>query len=356
VFDPISIQSHQGPYNVIFSDSALDMLNKSYEADSHFLIDKEVASLYGGKLGRVLDSKSVLLIEANEINKSLHRFPYYVETLISQNIRKNHRLVAIGGGIIQDITCFLAATMLRGIQWHFYPTTLLAQADSCIGSKSSINVGKTKNILGTFTPPKSIYIGTDVLKTLEEQEIHSGIGEMLKAHAIDGPESFDQIASDYDNILTDISVMKTYIYKSLKIKKSMVELDEFDKGPRNIMNYGHSFGHALESATNFVIPHGIAVTIGMDMANYFAFHFGNTSIGHYERMHKVLRNNSKGYDDVPIPEKEFFSALYKDKKNVGTQLKLILPDHNGRIAIRLFPNDDKFQYLCIEYFKEGRYH
>jgi 3-dehydroquinate synthase len=356
VFDPIVIQSHRGPYKVIFDDDALGLLNMNGEAESHFLIDKKVADLYGDELDRVLNSRSVLLIEANEVNKSLHRFPEYVEYLVSQSIRRNHRLVAIGGGIIQDITCFLAATLLRGLPWYFYPTTLLAQADSCIGSKSSINVAKTKNILGTFTPPEQVYVCTHVIRTLEEQEIHSGIGEMLKVHAIEGPESFNRIASDYNNLFTDMSMMKTYIYRSLEIKKLIIELDEFDKGPRNIMNYGHSFGHAIESATDFAIPHGIAVTIGMDMANFLALHLGNTGIGHYERMHKVLQKNAGGFEDVPIPETEFFSALYKDKKHIDSQLKLIFPDSNGKIAIGLFPNDDKFQGLCIKYLKEGRSH
>src|SRR5204862_184742 len=102
-------------------------------------------------------------------------------------------LLAVGGGITQDITCFLAATLLRGIDWHFYPTTLLAQADSCIGSKSSINVGAAKNILGTFPPPKQVTISTCFLDTLDPGDVRSGVGEMLKVHAIEGPGAFAKI-------------------------------------------------------------------------------------------------------------------------------------------------------------------
>jgi 3-dehydroquinate synthase len=355
VFDPLSIRSHWGQYNVFFDDDALGRLNNSFNAETHFLIDKKVAGLYGDVLDRVICSQSVLFIEAVEANKSLHKFPEYVEHLVSKSIRKNHRLIAIGGGIIQDITCFLAATLLRGLPWHFYPTTLLAQADSCIGSKSSINVGKTKNILGTFTPPEQVYICTDVLKTLEEPEIHSGIGEMLKVHAIEGPESFNRIASDYERMFADLSVMKNYIYRSLEIKKPIIELDEFDSGPRNIMNYGHSFGHAIESATDFTVPHGIAVTIGMDMANFVAFNLGKTDICHYERMHQILRDNARSYEDIKIPPEEFFSALYKDKKNSSTNLKLVFPDSEAKIAVGFFSNDDKFKNLCIKYFREVRF-
>jgi 3-dehydroquinate synthase len=320
----------------------------------HFLIDKRVADLYNGELNNVLNSHSVLLIEANEMNKSLDRFPEYVEHLVARGIRKSHRLVAIGGGIIQDITCFLAATLLRGLPWHFYPTTLLSQADSCIGSKSSINVADTKNILGTFTPPEQIYICTHVLGTLEEREIHSGIGEMLKVHAIEGPGSFNRIASDYKNLLKDTSIMTDYIYRSLQIKKPIIELDEFDSGPRNIMNYGHSFGHAIESATDFAIPHGIAVSIGMDMANYLAFHIGSGDAGHYKRMHPVLRENARGFEHVRVPRERFFSALNKDKKHTDTDLKLILPDSNGNIIVRLVPNDNIFKDTCIQYLEGDR--
>jgi 3-dehydroquinate synthase len=354
VFEPISILSHRGSYTVFFDEGALEAINETMGTGTHFLIDRKVADLYNDELSKVIDSHSVLLIEANEINKSLHRFPEYVKHLVSKGIHKNHRLVAIGGGIIQDITCFLAATLLRGLPWYFYPTTLLAQADSCIGSKSSINVADTKNILGTFTPPVQIYICTHVLKTLEAREVHSGIGEMLKVHAIEGPESFNRIASDYNNMLTDISMMGDYIYRSLQIKKPIIEADEFDKGPRNIMNYGHSFGHAIESATDFVIPHGIAVTIGMDMANYLAFHIDGSDASHYERMHPVLKENTRDFEHIVVPQEKFFSALSKDKKHTDADLKLILPDSKGKIIVRLISNDKKFRDLCIQYLKEDR--
>ena len=150
------IQSHRGPYEVHFDDDALVHLDRNVPPNAHFLIDKRVASLYGREMRSVLDSASVLQIDATEQNKSLEAMPRYVNHLVARSVRRAHTLIAIGGGIIQDITCFLAATLLRGLPWRFIPTTLLAQADSCIGSKSSINLGATKNILGTFNPPGDI--------------------------------------------------------------------------------------------------------------------------------------------------------------------------------------------------------
>src|SRR5204862_6898132 len=134
-----------------------------------------VAMLYDEELEPVLSSPSVLRVAASEPDKSLDRFPGYVEHLVGCGVRRGHVLVAVGGGVIQDIVCFLAATLLRGLEWHFVPTTLLAQADSCIGSKSSINVGEIKNILGTFTPPAQVVIAVPVLRTLSEEEVRSGI-------------------------------------------------------------------------------------------------------------------------------------------------------------------------------------
>jgi 3-dehydroquinate synthase len=354
VSDRLVIKSHKGEYTVLFDEDAMVRLNSGDLSGYHFIIDEKVAALYKDELNNIVSSKSVLIIEANEENKSLDKFPYYIEKLVSHEVRRNHILIAIGGGVIQDIVCFLAATLLRGLKWYFYPTTLLAQADSCIGSKSSINVGKIKNILGTFTPPEQIYICLNFLKTLEEREIHSGIGEMLKVHAIDSPESFNRIASDYENMLTDFFVIKTYITKSLEIKKAIIELDEFDKGPRNVMNYGHTFGHAIESATDFAIPHGIAVSMGMDMANFVAVRLGLTEIGVYERMYPILQKNLAAFEKIEIPTDKFFSAILKDKKNTDEKLRLIMPDRNSKIVSHLYPNNSLFQKVCAEYLTSGR--
>ena len=276
--------------------------------------------------------------------------PAYVSELVALNIKRGDPLIAIGGGIIQDITCFLASTLMRGLPWFFYPTTLLSQADSCIGSKSSINSGEFKNILGTFLPPEQVIIDVDFLQTLQQREIFSGLGEMLKVHAINNPESFNLISGSYEKILDDPTVMEEFIFNSLSMKKKLIEIDEFDQGPRNIMNYGHSFGHAIESATNYGIPHGIAVTIGMDIANFIAIALGVSNTSTFERMHDVLHKNCKAYRYVNINVDSLLNALSKDKKNSATQLKLILPDKTGVIGIGLYDNSKKLKQSLEEYF------
>ncbi len=347
----ITIQSHKGEYTASFMSGGMDQLNNAPVENAVYIIDENIAQLYKNRLGNILSSQRVIKIDATEENKSLDKIPGYVNELVSVNIRRGQPLVAIGGGIIQDITCFLATTVMRGLPWIFYPTTLLAQSDSCIGSKSSINSGEVKNILGTFTPPEKVVIDVDFLKTLEQREIFSGIGEMLKVHAINSPESFNLISNYYEKILDNPTTMEEFIYNSLSMKKKLIEVDEFDKGPRNIMNYGHSFGHAIESATNYGIPHGIAVTIGMDIANFVAAKLGVSDISHFNRMHSVLDKNCKLYRHIGIDVDFLLNALSKDKKNSNTQLRLILPDKNGCIGIGLYDNSSRLKKFIEQYFK-----
>ena len=352
--ETLVIQSHRGPYEVHFDDAALERLNGDVPNNAHFLIDDRVAKLYERDLANVLAAPSVLRIEATEHAKSLEAMPGYVAHLIRNGVRRNHALVAIGGGIVQDITCFLSATLLRGLPWQFFPTTLLAQADSCIGSKSSINAGDAKNILGTFTPPARVDVSTRMLKTLHERDVRSGVGEMLKVHAIRSPEAFDEIARDYEALLRDDAVMMRYIRCSLAYKKELIEIDEFDRKERNVMNYGHSFGHAIEAATDFAIPHGIAVTIGMDMANFVAERTDRAPATHYARMHPTLHANYRDFERHEIPLDRFLGAIAKDKKNVDAQLSLILPDAAGVMRQVGQANDESFRAICSDYLETQR--
>lgn len=351
----LRIASHKGPYEVLFVDDAGPSLADDAREGTHFLVDARVAELHADALAPVLAHPSTLRIEAIEPAKSLDRFPAYVEHLVARGVRRDHALVAVGGGIVQDIACFLAATLLRGLAWRFYPTTLLAQADSCIGSKSSINCGQAKNILGTFTPPDRVVVSSGFLATLDEREVRSGVGEMIKAHAIDGPESFRRIAADYARLFAESAVMAETIRRSLAIKQRYIEADEFDRGVRNVFNYGHSFGHAIEAATAFAIPHGIAVTIGMDMANFMAARLGVATDAPYQSMHAILRANYRGYEDHPVPVEPVLEALAKDKKNAGTgTVTLILPDREGRLGKATHAADAAFAAHVEEYLRTGR--
>lgn len=345
--ETMEIQSYKGTYRVRFDDSLIAKAGSLAADGVHVLIDANIATLYAEPLAALLARPTTIVIEATEENKSIQQVIPVIETLVRNRIRRDQTLLAIGGGIIQDITCFIASTLLRGITWKFVPTTLLAQADSCIGSKSSINLGAAKNILGTFNPPDEIIVDAGFLDTLDSTEIRSGIGEIIKVHAIDGRAAFDRLASEFGKLTTDRAVLSRFIADSLAIKKRFIEIDEFDRGVRNVFNYGHSFGHAIEAATNFGVPHGIAVTMGMAMANDIAVARGLTPAAHEKRMRGVLRANYADFASYPISAEQLRAALTKDKKNTATELVLILPtgEEAAIERVKVVP-DDVFVSQC----------
>ena len=351
--ESLEICSHKGPYSVVFSDSIPSSIKDCSYEDIHCIVDRRVAALHGESLSPLLDQSSTLILDAVEESKSLEQFPKYVQHFVSHSIRRGSMLVGVGGGIVQDVTSFLAATMLRGLDWSFFPTTLLAQADSCIGSKSSINCGGVKNILGTFTPPQKVFIANSFRKTLEDKELRSGIGEMLKVHAIDGRDRLREFAKNYDDLFISPELMNEAIQSSLEIKKRYIEKDEFDTGARLVFNYGHSFGHAIEAATSYAVPHGVAVSMGCDMANFVAAKMDLAPDSYWREMSSVYRKNYCSFGNVNIPFDKFLVALAKDKKNVRERsFSLILPNREGEIVRGVYP-DTLFLRKTFQDFLSG---
>jgi 3-dehydroquinate synthase len=178
---------------------------------------------------------------------------------------------------------------------------------------------------------------------LHQNEIRSGIGEILKVHAIDSAESFNKVATSLDSLTHDLDALQPFIYSALTIKKRYIEVDEFDEGVRNIFNFGHSFGHAIESATNFGVPHGVAVTMGMDVACQIAASRDLLPISESNRMRAALKLNYLPFIDVQIPLDASMNALLKDKKNSTTELGLILPvGQEANIEKVMVPPNDEF--------------
>lgn len=349
VHNELVIKSVTGEYKVEVTANVFSILSMYPIDKTQFLIDRKVYDLYKDQFVHSLSKHKLIFIDALESNKNVDRTSFYVQSLMENQVKIDHTLVAIGGGIIQDITCFLASTLFRGMKWEFVPTTLLAQADSCIGSKSSINVGEFKNLMGTFNPPKRILLDVAFLNTLEPKEILSGIGEILKVHMIKGIPYFENAAAKYDEMISDRKVLLDFIWNSLLYKKELIEIDEYDRGPRNVMNYGHSFGHAIETATDFLVPHGIAVSLGMDMANFQSFHMGRISESQFLNWHQCLKKNYRNYFDIKIPIESFLSAISKDKKNTGNDLSLILVQNAGKIEKIKVPKDEAFKNNCQQF-------
>ncbi|MFA4967959.1 MAG: AroB-related putative sugar phosphate phospholyase (cyclizing), partial [Candidatus Margulisiibacteriota bacterium] len=318
--DRFTVKSIFKEYEVDFNSS----LDFEGDLQEFFIIDKKIAKLYRSTLKNVLKNGHTLIVEANEFNKTIPYCARLVEKLIKLGIRKNNRLIAVGGGVIQDITGFIASILYRGIDWRFYPTTLLAQGDSCIGSKTSINLGKFKNLVGNFYPPSAISINVNFLRTLTASELKSGIGEMLHFYLISGSRIAEDLKGEYEALFSSPGKLKKYILASLGIKKRVIEIDEFDKNERNLFNYGHTFGHAIESVTGYKVKHGQAVTRGMDIANYVSLKHGYLDKGKYDYMHGILSQNLPDFKLKAHNMEAYLNALSRDKKNIGGNLGCIL--------------------------------
>lgn len=169
----------RGSYSVCFIDDLKHHITSVASGNTIFLVDEKIVELFNNDFQSAIAKNRYVLISANEQNKTIDYAQEVIRKLIQLNVRKDDSLIAIGGGVTQDIVTFIASILFRGVDWKYYPTTLLAQCDSCIGSKSSINFDHYKNLLGTFNPPSEIFIYTPFLSTLTESEIRSGIGEML---------------------------------------------------------------------------------------------------------------------------------------------------------------------------------
>lgn len=344
----LDIFSDKNTYELIFNVPD-EELQRAINDAKVVVIDKVVLDLYRDYLN--IDETKIIEIEAKEEKKTPKESLDICEQLILKGLRRQDTIVAIGGGITQDLVTFAASILFRGINWVWVPTTLLAQADSCIGGKSSLNFKTWKNILGNFYPPNKIYVQEVFLKTLHNDDIRSGIGEILKVHLLSGKASSDMILEQMHTLEKDQRVLSEMIFNSLKHKNKILEVDALDTGLRLKMNYGHSFGHALESATHFGIPHGIAVTIGLDIANYIALMQNNITQDHFLKLHDTLRKNLNEKDFVTFCFDDFINALKKDKKNDTENYRLVIPVEEGEVELLPFAMNEKTDALFKQYFE-----
>jgi 3-dehydroquinate synthase len=332
----LEIHSNIHNYKVTFTKD-LKFLTELYRLDKKvFVIDKNVYNLYKKDFKNIKNSE-LLLLDAMEEKKTLKSVEKIYKFLAKFNAKKNLTLISIGGGITQDITGFVASTLYRGINWIFIPTTFLAQADSCIGSKTSLNFEKYKNIIGGFYPPKQIYVAPVFLKTLTKKDFYSGVGEVMKFALLkeDYPKNIDKIINMVEKIKQDKKVLNT-IHKTMEVKKAYIDEDEFDTGKRNLFNYGHCFGHALENSSHYKIPHGIAVTIGMIYANIVAYNRGLLSKKTFNKLNKklFLPNIYMKLKVSYFNKKILLESMKNDKKRVGKDLTIIIPKDDDIRAIK----------------------
>lgn len=346
--DPIHIRSRFFDYRVEFGRVEVELASLLADGDL-LIVDSAVARLHSERLA-ALEGHQIIDVSASEHAKSFESIDGVLESVVGAGFRKGNRLVAVGGGVVQDITAFIATTLYRGVDWLFVPTTLLAQGDSCIGGKSSINFRGYKNLLGSFLPPRRILIDVGFIQTLPDHEITSGVGEILHFLIYSGEEDFRFLEDRLSVIRSDPADLEELARRSLRIKKDVVERDELDRGERQLFNYGHSFGHAIEAVTNYAIPHGIAVSMGMDLANYVSVGLGHAEPSFRTRVRAVASQLWPGFSVGGIDLEEYFRALRRDKKNIGTDVYVILARGFGELFKTQIDLDGKAGDLIREYF------
>ena len=323
----ITIHSNLRDYTVHFQEATRFIGGFARFPQRLFVVDETVWRHHGTEALAAIPEEELMLLPVSEERKSLDSVMEVYDRLMLRSAKKNMTLISIGGGIVQDVTGFVASTLYRGLNWVFVPTTLLAQADSCIGSKTSLNYKRFKNLLGTFYPPAEVHIHPPFLRTLEAPDFLSGLGEVVKLHIMGGADTVAALTSSLQAILSrDADALLPAIRSSLAIKLSYMEGDEFDIGHRNLLNYGHCFGHALETVSGYAIPHGQAVVIGMLFANLAASRRGLLGRERADRLAGALLLNSLSVPlrDEYFAEDRLLEAMKQDKKRVGDGLVVVM--------------------------------
>jgi 3-dehydroquinate synthase len=348
----IQIKSNLNDYFVSWNSPADIEFREVFQKCRIGVVDGNVYEIYGHDPGTVGRLEHVIVQPAKEDLKTAETSLSICSQLLEHGFKRGETLLAVGGGIIQDLVTFSASILFRGIPWIFVPTTLLAQADSCIGGKSSINFGKWKNQLGNFYPPGGIYISTYYLGSLTDADIRSGMGEIVKVHLLSGPGMVKKMKDYFLHGNGDQEKFNEAVFRALEKKAAIIQEDEFDTGKRLTLNFGHTFGHALETATDFGVPHGIAVVIGVDTASFLAMKLGRISEDDYRLLHSIVSHVIKPGDRVEVDLEMYIDALRHDKKNTADHYCFILPYEVGGVEKVFVPMGQEIENYIFQYFSE----
>ena len=278
----------------------------------------------------------MIQVPPGEENKSLTWFSKIHDALIDHQMDRSSTLIAFGGGMVGDLSGFVAATFMRGISWIQVPTTLLAQVDASVGGKTAINHPKGKNMVGAFHQPSSVLIDVDTLHSLTKRDIVSGLVEIIKHGVIMDKSLFNSIEKNLAKILRLVpEVVIEIIAESCANKAYVVENDEKESGLRSTLNYGHTFAHALEVLTDYnTFRHGEAVAVGMNCAAQLSVNLGMLAPSELDRQNTLLQKAGLSIHIPRIQPQTFLEAMYLDKKANHGKLKLILIEGIGKVTMR----------------------
>ena len=326
----LTIATSQGSYQVIIGSEVL----------SDELIRHSAAVVDPVLQASVQGLTAVISFEASESEKTLQGVERLLVDMNALGMKRGSTLAAVGGGVIQDVVTLASSIYMRGIPWVYAPTTMMAMLDSCIGGKSSINVTGIKNLVGNIYPPSRVIVDVTLAQSLPVEARVAGYSEAVKICFAGGPAALDRFmelaipAEMYGNESSSRETVEL-THHVLNVKKWFIEIDELDRRERLLLNFGHTFGHALESALDFSVPHGVAIAIGMNAALKFSDHRSEqahllqsyiTSLG--AQLPTTFRSR------LEAPDWERFSrALASDKKGTPTHLRFVLESRTGVLEL-----------------------
>jgi len=330
-------------YDIVIENGLLshcvDYIKTVYSNKKIYIVtDDNVEKLY---LKTVMDSLATaydvdyVVIPHGEESKTINVYANICESLIEKGVKRGNLLVALGGGVIGDMTGFVAASLYRGIPYVGIPTSLLSQMDSSIGGKTGIDFAGRKNILGAFKQPSMVLIDPNTLKTLDNREFNNGMGELIKHGAIGNYKLLEMLKSKPE-------IDENVIFESLSVKKRVVEIDEFDLKERMTLNFGHTFGHAIELKYGF--KHGEAVALGMLMALEMGADLGVTDKSCYDEIYNILK-----LYELPLEKynyRDYLKDVFYDKKNIAGTISFIFLTKLGSCCIyKLTEKEIKERFL-----------
>ena len=327
-----------------------DKIANIYTGDKIAIItDTNVDKFYGDVVNNALEEKGYktlkVVLPAGEKSKSIDSLMVLYNKLLDFNLNRGNLIIALGGGVIGDLTGFCASTLLRGIPFVQVPTSLLAQIDSSIGGKVAVDLPRGKNLVGSFYHPKAVFIDPNVLHTLDRKFLNDGLGEAIKYGLIKDRGLFETLSeiNSYDELFENLEYI---IYNCCDIKRGVVERDEKDTGERMLLNFGHTIGHAIEKIQNYEgYSHGEAVSIGMYCIAKRCEDMGFCPEGISESIKEVLVKFNLPYDIGDIDKDKIVEAIGVDKKNIGKSMNLILIKDIGESFIHKISREDIVNFI-----------
>jgi 3-dehydroquinate synthase len=317
--------------SILVGENIENLANYLFSDKIFILTNPNILDLYSDFLPK---NAPVITMPAGETNKTLNTVLDTIRKLVDAGADRKSVIVGFGGGIVCDITGFIASIYMRGIRFGFVPTTLMAQVDASVGGKNGVNCDGYKNMIGVFNQPDFVLCDPKTLKTLPERELRSGIAEVIKYGLIADAEFFSFVEKSIDNILKcDIDCLHSIVYKSIQRKIEIVEVDEKESGERKKLNLGHTFGHAIEKCSDNMLLHGEAVSIGMTIAAKISEQMGFITNEDFVRIKNILETAGLPVTTDIAPE-NLMEAIRKDKKRENEFVYFVLNRSIGNSIIK----------------------